>query len=248
MGRVFKRDCPYRSILRDLEYNTRWKMVLNINLLTLEFIIEMKPWWGWVTPVLGTRYVTAISEMSVLSLGLGLTIPLGSTEENPYLLGAESKEHQHFQFGTGVLSPRFQIAWNIRKNRFGPQTWASAQTPIYKNRKDLNLDFQRMGDFTTGQNSSTDRPLLTVRRCPPRQRDLERSTSPVFWKALVTYGSDGRDHTQTGCVALRSRLSTCLATISFRQHRRPDTGTLCWHIGYLMGTRQTLVGVNESVA
>lgn len=91
--------------------------------------------------VLGTRYVTAISEMSVLSLGLGLTIPLGSTEENPYLLGAESKEHQHFQFGTGVLSPRFQIAWNIRKNRFGLQTWASAQTPIYKNRKGFKPGF-----------------------------------------------------------------------------------------------------------
>lgn len=50
-------------------------------------------------------------------------------------MGAESKEHQHFQFGTGVVSPRFNLGWNIRKDRFGLQTWTSVLTPLYANRK-----------------------------------------------------------------------------------------------------------------
>lgn len=36
---------------------------------------------------------------------LGSTLPLGSTVENPYLLGAIGQEHQHVQLGTGTAIP-----------------------------------------------------------------------------------------------------------------------------------------------
>lgn len=39
------------------------------------------------------------------STRLGFTIPLGRTEENPFELGRQGAEHQHFQWGTGVVSP-----------------------------------------------------------------------------------------------------------------------------------------------
>lgn len=36
---------------------------------------------------------------------LGVTIPLGRTEPNPFMAGHEGREHQHFQFGTGTVNP-----------------------------------------------------------------------------------------------------------------------------------------------
>src|SRR5690606_1861984 len=35
----------------------------------------------------------------------GLTLPLGSTEPNPYELGRRGESHQHIQLGTGVVMP-----------------------------------------------------------------------------------------------------------------------------------------------
>jgi hypothetical protein len=36
---------------------------------------------------------------------LGITLPIGSTEPDPYALGAEGKSHEHTQFGTGTFLP-----------------------------------------------------------------------------------------------------------------------------------------------
>jgi hypothetical protein len=41
----------------------------------------------------------------VTSARLGVTIPLGNTEENPYRLGRRGESHQHIQLGTGVFMP-----------------------------------------------------------------------------------------------------------------------------------------------
>lgn len=35
----------------------------------------------------------------------GVTIPLGSSEDNPFALGRDGADHQHFQWGTGIVSP-----------------------------------------------------------------------------------------------------------------------------------------------
>ncbi len=36
---------------------------------------------------------------------VGLTVPLGRTEENPFALGRQGLPHQHAQFGTGTVNP-----------------------------------------------------------------------------------------------------------------------------------------------
>lgn len=41
----------------------------------------------------------------VASARVGVTLPLGKTEEDPYALGRLGMEHQHVQFGTGTIVP-----------------------------------------------------------------------------------------------------------------------------------------------
>lgn len=90
---------------------------------------------------LGDAWLTvrAAWSMGALRVGarLGSTLPLGSTVENPFSLGAAGLEHQHVQFGSGTFQPllgadaawRFDAAWSVRgyaqwipapfENRFG---------------------------------------------------------------------------------------------------------------------------------
>jgi hypothetical protein len=57
-----------------------------------------------------------------LGARLGSTLPLGSTVENPFALGAAGLEHQHVQFGSGTFQPLlgadatwgFGSAWSAR--------------------------------------------------------------------------------------------------------------------------------------
>lgn len=44
--------------------------------------------------------------------GVGTTLPLGKTVEDPIALGREGKKHEHIQFGSGVLSPEFEVAYS----------------------------------------------------------------------------------------------------------------------------------------
>lgn len=40
-----------------------------------------------------------------VSTRLGVSVPLGKTEPNPFTLGDEGKKHEHIQFGTGTFDP-----------------------------------------------------------------------------------------------------------------------------------------------
>lgn len=44
-------------------------------------------------------------EHDIFTAKLGTTIPVGKTEEDPWILGDDGKEHLHIQFGTGTFNP-----------------------------------------------------------------------------------------------------------------------------------------------
>lgn len=52
-----------------------------------------------------------------LSVQLGLTLPFGRTEENPFALGDAGLRHQHVQFGTGTFNPFVDLH---ARRRVGP--------------------------------------------------------------------------------------------------------------------------------
>ena len=83
---------------------------------------------------LSVEYFKRYSNL-VLGFGIGSSIPLGRTEENPYTLGMQGKEHQHFQMGSGVFSPVASGLAIWSKPRWGIVTDIRAQLSLYENAK-----------------------------------------------------------------------------------------------------------------
>lgn len=54
----------------------------------------------WLVGRFGARHGDLVT-----SARLGLTLPIGSTEPNPYELGRRGVSHEHIQLGTGVVMP-----------------------------------------------------------------------------------------------------------------------------------------------
>jgi hypothetical protein len=68
-----------------------------------------------------------------LSARLGVSIPLGRTEENPFALGREGIAHQHIQFGSGTWDPL--LGAGVRRRAGGLDLSASglARFTLYEN-------------------------------------------------------------------------------------------------------------------
>ena len=83
-----------------------------------------------------TTGVPFFGERSVFRVSAGFTIPVGDTEEDPWLLADAGLEHLHVQFGNGTFDPIIdvylgapineQLAWNV---------FAKARLPLYHNSK-----------------------------------------------------------------------------------------------------------------
>jgi len=87
---------------------------------TLQGIGDMK--------VLGNlRPTSVLAKGDLLTVGMGLSLPTGKIEENPYELGALGIRHRHIQFGTGTIDPVLRLGY---------------LTPVGKWRLDASLDFQ----------------------------------------------------------------------------------------------------------
>lgn len=85
---------------------------------------------AWLTARLRTR-------VAALSLGgrVGISVPLGRTEENPFAAGRAGFEHQHVQFGTGTVDPilgfEFAYAWE----RVIARLYGQAQLTLWQSPK-----------------------------------------------------------------------------------------------------------------
>lgn len=64
---------------------------------------------------------------------VGLSLPLGRTEEDPFALGALGRRHQHIQFGTGTFDPL--VAFDAARSLGGFElaAYAQAQASLYAN-------------------------------------------------------------------------------------------------------------------
>ena len=72
----------------------------------------------------------------VLFARLGMTVPIGKTEENPWKLGDAGVEHLHIQFGTGTFNPLASLRYNLPL--YGGlmiTTSARGMFPFYENSK-----------------------------------------------------------------------------------------------------------------
>jgi hypothetical protein len=86
--------------------------------------------------MIGWRRQGLFGPQSVMRLAVGFTIPVGSTEEDPWVLGGNGEEHLHILFGNGTFDPLVELylgkpitkqwAWSVS---------GKARLPFYHNSK-----------------------------------------------------------------------------------------------------------------
>lgn len=66
-------------------------------------------------------------------IGLGISLPVGRTEEDPYALGLLGIKHQHIQFGSGTVYPAARLDYAWQPDRIGFDLSLGARLPFYEN-------------------------------------------------------------------------------------------------------------------
>jgi hypothetical protein len=69
----------------------------------------------------------------LLSATIGVVVPTGTTQPNPFELASREEEHQHLQFGGGTFDPTIALSLVIRTRPFGVIVSGSARVPLYEN-------------------------------------------------------------------------------------------------------------------
>ena len=60
----------------------------------------------------------------------GVTVPTGSTEEDPFALGEAGDKHQHIFFGSGTWNPQVALGAARRLGEWGVSGWLRVRAPI----------------------------------------------------------------------------------------------------------------------
>ena len=68
-----------------------------------------------------------------LAARVGVSLPLGSTEEDPFELGDQGLRHQHIQFGTGTFDPVLVLEVLRRFDDHSVSLFAQGQASLYEN-------------------------------------------------------------------------------------------------------------------
>lgn len=84
---------------------------------------------------LETQHYTRLSDSWIVGLGFGVTIPLGRTEEDPYIAAQNSETHQHMQMGSGTVDPVFSANALWSRERWGMTLRTNGSAPLMENSK-----------------------------------------------------------------------------------------------------------------
>lgn len=87
-----------------------------------------------------------------LNGGVGTTVPLGKTEDNPFERGRLGLPHQHIQFGTGTFDPIANVFAARSVGVYGVQASAAAKVTLYENSHGFRAGNRY--DFTLGGSRS----------------------------------------------------------------------------------------------
>jgi hypothetical protein len=147
---------------------------------------------------IGDPWLSARGRLTVggflLSAQLGLTLPLGRTETNPFALGRAGLAHQHTQFGTGTFDPLVGLEASRPFDPFVGRAYGLAQLSLYENSK----GFQAGSRFTGGVG-------LDWRVAPPLQLGATGEVMtelPERWDGRVEQdGNLGRTDVLVGLLA-----------------------------------------------
>jgi len=149
--------------------------------------------FGLSDSTLSLQHYRGLPADLVLGLSLGTTLPLGKTEEDPFALAAQGKEHQHFQRGTGTFVPsgRIELFWmGLRWRAMG---WVSAVQPLYESAHGYTPASNRSYGLTAGYRLTPDTHLMVSSQA--------QHIGPEAWGG-DTSNTPGRDLVMGGLGAL----------------------------------------------
>ena len=68
-----------------------------------------------------------------LQFSLGMSLPIGGTEADPFVLGENGQTHQHVFFGTGTFDPVGGAELRYQGSGWGSRLWAGSRVSLYAN-------------------------------------------------------------------------------------------------------------------
>jgi hypothetical protein len=80
----------------------------------------------------------------------GVAIPLGSTEEDPFALGARGQRHQHIQLGSGTFDPLLMLDLSRTVGPIDLSAYGQAQLSLYENSKGFRAGNRYFGGVQGG--------------------------------------------------------------------------------------------------
>ena len=139
---------------------------------------------GPTDPWLLLRAASAAGKL-VTSARIGLTLPIGVTEPNPYTLGALGKYHEHTQLGTGTMMPIAGIGLSLQLDPIELNLSALGLFSIYENDQGYRAPSRLLPSLraTWPLLSGTLRPYVAI--------DLPGSTGER-WDGLPGLEGDGQ--------------------------------------------------------
>lgn len=92
----------------------------------------------------------------------GTSVPLGRTEEDPFVLGVNRLEHQHVQLGTGTLIPFLAIEAQQRAGAATLSAWALVHASLYENREGFEAGDRYSGGLAASSALGLERWTFTA--------------------------------------------------------------------------------------
>ncbi len=123
---------PYLAVTASLPYRVIDVDVATTPMSNSDIHIRDERLTGIADPAVGVHYAREIGAYR-FHARLGTSIPIGSTVEDPHILGAIGQDHQHIQFGSGTFIPSLVLE---TQRRVGPVTLAAfglAYLSLYEN-------------------------------------------------------------------------------------------------------------------
>lgn len=136
-------------------------------------------------PWLVARFAGAAGNLTSAAR-IGLTLPLGLTQPDPYALGAEGKWHEHTQLGTGTVVPILGLGLSYRLDPVSLALSGLGFFSLYEN----GHGFRAPSRYFLSARASL--PLLDGALTPYVASDISGETTEIWHGAPGAEGVNGR--------------------------------------------------------
>ncbi len=89
----------------------------------------------------------AIAKNTDVEVGVGVTLPTGEVEPDPFVKGAQGLKHQHLFYGTGSVNPILRLVVKQRLGKAWLVAWGQGVWSLYSGKHDYKANTVVAGGF-----------------------------------------------------------------------------------------------------